>query len=348
MKTMRKVYPCVLLLLPLAAQSHHSFLARFDRQSIMEIDGQVVDVLWRNPHTYITLRALGDDGEPVDWAMETSSLSVLRRQGIAAGTIEVGQRVKVAGYPPVGDKKELYVRHVLLPDGRELLMDTGLVPRWSRRTVGEHSVLSIREGDPSRPDLGLFRVWSFIRDGPRLFPEAVDPTFDIQSYPMTESARAALAAFDRATQNPTGHCTPKGMPTVMEQPYPIEFVRGDNGDILLRVEEYDLTRTIYMNAASAPRDAAPSPLGVSVGTWDGRTLEVTTSRVSWPYFSQMGIPQSEAVRIVERFTPAEDGSRLDYRMTVTDPATFTEPVVLTTYWIWVPEVELLPYRCQEG
>jgi hypothetical protein len=340
----RAVVLATVALAPLVASAHHSFLGRFDRKSLGEIEGVVTETLWRNPHAYILLR-VDKDGTAEHWEIETSSLSVLRRQGIEDGMIKVGDRIKVAGYPPVGDKKEMYARHVLLPDGRELLMDTGLTPRWSRRTVGEHSILSITDGDPSRPDLGLFRVWSFIRNGPRLFPEAVDPTFDVQSYPMTESARAALAAFDRVRENPTGRCMPKGMPTVMEQPYPIEFVRRDDGNILLRLEEYDTQRVIYMNPEAATHPTAPSPLGTSVGAWDGRTLVITTTRVSWPYFSQVGIPQSEDVRIVERFTPAEDGSRLDYEATVTDPATFTRPVVLRTYWIWIPQGRLLPYDC---
>ncbi|HEU4619735.1 MAG TPA: DUF6152 family protein [Gammaproteobacteria bacterium] len=334
----------VLALAPLAADAHHSFLGRFDRKSLDEIEGEVTETLWRNPHAYILLR-VERDGAVESWEVETSSLSVLRRQGIEDGMIKVGDHIKVAGYPPVGAKKEMYARHVLLPDGRELLMDTGLTPRWSRQTVGEHSILSITEGDSSRPDLGIFRIWSFVRNGPRLFPEDVDPAFDVQSYPMTDSARAALAAFDRVAENPTGRCMPKGMPTVMEQPYPIEFVKRADGNIVLRLEEYDTERFIYMTAAAAPQAPEALPLGVSIGTWDGRTLVVTTTRVSWPYFSQVGIPQSAAVKLVERFAPAADGSRLDYELTVIDPATFTMPVVRKTYWIWVPQVRLLPYHC---
>ena len=226
------------------------------------------------------------------------------------------------------------------------MLNVGLKPRWSQRTLGDESLLMARTGDGSRPDLGLFRVWSHTRAEARLFREATDPNFDIQSYPMTPAARAALAKFDRATDNPTANCVPKGMPTVMEAPYPIEFVRGDYGDILLRLEEYDLERRIHMGgrAIEAP---PPSPLGFSVGHWEDRTLVVRTRRIDWPYFSQLGIPQTPAVEIVERFTPTADGSRLDYEMTVTDPATFTEPVVLEQYWLWLPDVQLLPYECTQ-
>ena len=131
----------------------------------------------------------------------------------------------------------------------------------------------------------------------------------------------------------------------MEQPYPMEFVeRGQT--ILLRLEEYDTVRTIHLdgNAASAARPS-PTPLGNSRGRWDGRTLVVTTTGVSWPHFNKTGIPQSDEVEMIERFTPREDGSRVDYTMTVRDAATFTEPVELTKSWLWLPDVVVEPYEC---
>jgi hypothetical protein len=332
----------VLASLPGAAAAHHSFFGRFDTQTLVELEGEVTEVLWRNPHAYFSLRADG-----VVWEIETSSLTVLKRMGIDEATIRVGDRIRIAANPPAGAKKEMYARHVLLPDGRELLLNVGLAPRWAGRdrAVGDESLLMAREGDGSRPELGIFRVWSHTRTIARLFPEVVDARVDIHTYPLTAAARAQLAEFDRSTDNPTANCVPKGMPTIMEAPYPIEFVREGNGDILLKLEEYDLTRLIYMRADVTRELPQPSPLGFSVGRFDGNALVVTTTRISWPFFSQLGIRQSPAVEIVERFTPSDDGSRLDYEMTVTDPATFTRPVVLRQYWLWLPTVTLLPYEC---
>ena len=332
-------------LLPVLVFAHHSFFGRFDTQSIAELEGEVADMQWRNPHTYLTLRGVDASGAPTNWHIETSSLTVLKRMGIEADTIKIGDRVRIAGNPSATGKQEMYARHLLLPDGRELLLNVGLKPRWTNRTVGDESLLMAHRGDPSHPELGLFRVWSHTRAEPRLFREATDPNFDIQSYPMTDAARAAIARFDRVKDSPIANCTPKGMPTIMEAPYPIEFLRQADGDILLKVEEYDLKRTIHMSAAAGDPAPSPSPLGYSTGRWDGTTLEVATTHVNWPYFSQLGIPQSPAVRLVERFSPTADGSRLDYEMTVVDPATFTKPVVLSQYWLWLPSVKLLPYNC---
>ena len=54
---------------------------------------------------------------------------------------------------------------------------------------------------------------------------------------------------------------------------------------------------------------------------------------------------SEAVEIVEYFSPTEDGSRMDYRMIVTDSSTFTEPVELQKHWFYIPGVTVEPYEC---
>jgi hypothetical protein len=165
------------------------------------------------------------------------------------------------------------------------------------------------------------------------------------AYPLTEAAIAAVQRFNPVTDNPTRNCAPKGMPTIMEQPYPMEFV--DSGsEIVLRIEEYDTVRTIHLDQDEAPAETQASPLGYSVGRWDGTTLVVNTSQTSWPWFSQGGIPQSRDSRLIERFTPSEAGSRLDYELVITDPANFSEPVRLTKYWLDVAGREVLPFDCQ--
>ena len=67
--------------------------------------------------------------------------------------------------------------------------------------------------------------------------------------------------------------------------------------------------------------------------------------MSWPWFDNIGTPQSAAVTIRERFTPSADQSRLDYELTVTDPATFTEPAVYERYWLALG-ASIERYDCQ--
>src|SRR5690606_18142503 len=125
-----------------------------------------------------------------------------------------------------------------------------------------------------------------------LFPESIDRNYDLNNYPLTAAAKAAVAAFDPATDNPTNDCTPKGMPLIMEQPLPLQIVdRGDR--IELVIEEYDLTRVIHLDRSEAPEGTPRTPLGYSTGYWEGETLVARTTHISWPHFDQAGIPQSE-------------------------------------------------------
>jgi hypothetical protein len=135
---------------------------------------------------------------------------------------------------------------------------------------------------------------------------------------------AAVAAWDEFKDNPLLDFTAPGMPSLMSNPYPMEFIQRD-ASIELLFEEFDAVRTIHMKDASDPPDIPASNLGYSVGHWEGETLVVSTTRIDWPYFNRVGVPRSEAVEVIERFTPVEDEARMDYHLTVTDPATLVEP-----------------------
>lgn len=331
-------------LVPLASFGHHSSVGRYDDDTVIEIEGVVTELLWRNPHVYMTLETREQNGERVVWELESGSATVLMRSGIQRDSIKVGDHIKVAGSAPLTSAREIFVTNVLVPSGEELLMLSRGKPRWNDEQRGDYSFWYETEGDPSRPELGLFRVWSHTFASSWLFPEVLDPSFDLSSYPLTPAAKVALEQFDRATDNPTVNCTAKGMPSIMEQAYPIEIVQ-DGNDVLVRLEEYDTLRTIHMDRDAPPAGEPPSLLGYSVGRWDGTVLVVTTSHVDWPYFDQLGIPQSEESLLVERFNPTADGSRLDYQLTVTDPVNFSEPVTLEKYWLYLADQKVEPYEC---
>jgi hypothetical protein len=327
------------------ASAHHSVSAWFDTtSSLTELEGEVTEMRWQNPHVVFTLRVADGSGRSTLWDIETLSISGIQRWGITQDLFGVGDELKVAGNPSRRNSTNLFVRNILLPSGREIVL--GGAARWSQQTMRASEVLQVQEGDTSRPELGIFRTWSSGSGGGFLFPEALDPRFDFSRYPLTPAAKAALAAFDFETDDPTNDCTPKGMPTIMEQPYPLEF-RDYGARIEIRMEEYDTVRTIHMDAAAAAAEAeaAPARNGYSVGRWDGGTLVVTTTKSSWGHFDSVGIPLSAAAVIVERFTPSEDGAKLDYSMTVTDAATFTAPVEMKKFWIWRPEIEVERYAC---
>jgi len=318
---------------PLSAPAHHSVNGIFDAGNVIELEGQVVEVAWQNPHVRFTVTVSQEGGRDELWNVEITSLSTLRRRKLTADFLAPGDRVRVAGNPAKSGSSEIYVRNILLPSGEEVLLDNSGTPRWTNETLGTSQIA--REGDPSDPGRGIFRVWSTSIGSGSIWRE---------SYPLTSAARISVAAFDPVTDSPTLNCRPKGMPTIMEQPYPMEFRRQDER-IIVHMEEYNTIRTIEMSAETDTEKPPAHRLGHSVGYWEDRTLVVKTTGINWPYFDRDGIPLSKAAEITEHFTVSRDGSRLDYRMTLTDPATFTEPVVLEKYWVWFPEVVVEPYEC---
>jgi hypothetical protein len=332
----------LLLSLPIATIAHHSVAANFDEGVLTELEGEIARVFWRNPHVGFTIRVARDNGREELWDMESTSVSTLRRMNITQALVSVGQTVRAAGNPSRRGDRLIFVNNLLLPDGREVVMTAGGSPRWATDTLGT-SGPGFEPAIDVDDDQGIFRVWSSPFGSPMLFPETLDPSTRLQNYPLTEASRSALAGWDQEADSPIRDCQPKGMPIIMEQPFPVEFV--DQGEqILLRIEEYDLVRTIHIDAGTLS-DPVLSPLGFSTGQWDGNTLVVTTIQIDWQYFNTVGIPLSEEAIVVEEFTPTEGGGRLDYTMTVTNPGYFTEPVELSKYFHWVPDVEVGRYDC---
>ena len=317
-----------------AARAHHSTALVYDREgAIIEVEGVITEVAWVNPHVRFELRGRGPDAAERLWQIESNSVSIVSRFGLSADLVAAGTRVKVAGNGGRQRNDVLWLTNMLLPSGQEVLFGAAVRPRWSQQTIGTdiRSRVSADTGD-----LGIFRVWTNI----------TNPTaFWGPPLPLTASAAAARAAFDPLTDEPTANCAPKGMPFIMEQPYPIEFVR-DGDDIRLRMEEYDAVRRIKMSSAP-PSNAGATPLGESRGRWDGESLVVTTTNIGYRWFNGTGIPLGAGATIEERFTLNEDGSRLDYTMTVADSATFTQPVTLRKSWEWRPGEQVRPYECRQ-
>lgn len=333
----------LLSILPATALAHHSLLA-FDSSQIAEFEGEVEDVFWRNPHARITVRAEDEGGDERIWTVEGASVNAMERAGINQAVVGVGDQVSLAGHP--SNSTEGMVRPVLLTlaDGQSFVLDEdsavafGLASAASRVVQTGNASSTATAADLEAE--GIFRVWTnrdrhWIRDARNWWA---------REHPLTASARVALTEWDEETDDYAAQCIPAGLPEAMLMPFPIEFI--DQGDtIVLNIEEWDNSRTIYLDA-DPDAEVEYTRLGYSVGRWEGDTLHVETKRVNYPYFNDQGIPQTDAVEIVEAFTLSENDTRLDWTATLTDPGTFTEPVALPEmHWDWIPGQAIKPYNC---
>lgn len=326
---------------PLAA--HHS-TAEYDSSKVVEAEGDVTKVLWQNPHVRIEISTQRLDGVAELWLLEGQNPTDLDRANIPRDLLKVGDTVKFAGNASTRRARHMYVTNVLLPSGTELVLRANAPVRWSPDRFLSHAQATI---DPAlaaadKPE-GIFRVW--------LPTTSVTPDWAADP-PLTPAARAAWQRYDAVRDDPVIDCRPPGMPQVITRSgrYAIRFVRS-GGDVVLKNEYRELDRVIHMAAQATPSEPrTPTPLGYSTGRWEGASLVVTTTDIDWPYFQLYGlegIPQSRAMRLVERFTPSADGNELTYDLSATDPATFTRTVDAIGYRIfrWQPGFEFLPQDC---
>lgn len=334
----------VFALAPLVALAHHS-TAEYDNDAIIEAEGTVVDVLWRNPHVRLTISTESFDGETEHWELEGMGVMRLDRAGIPRDLVAVGTTVRFAGNPSTRRSRHMYVTNVLMPDGQEILLRTTAEPRWSETVVSiDRAGSDTRPATADRPR-GIFRVWVPAANQP---PEwAADP-------PLTAFARSAREAYDAVIDDPLLDCTPPGMPRVITRSggHPIRFIERQ-GDIVLQNEYFGLDRVIQMQPGIDVSGREPTPLGHSIGRWEDGALIITTTGIDWPYFQLYGlegVPQSQAMVITERFTMNEAEDVLVYDLAATDAAVFTHPVFAEGYltFRWQPGLEFLPYECVSG
>lgn len=322
-----------ILALPLAASAHHS-LAEFSGTAQQELEGEVLRVMWSNPHIRFTLGSRNDAGEMETWQLTGQDLNNLDRREVPRNLVAVGDVIRVAGNLSNRRARNLYVSNLLTANGTEIIIRPTAEPMWSQTAVGLLTPADDRQASATEGQT-IFRVWS--RHGSNSSPR------DSRYFPFTAAAVAARSAWDE-DDNFAARCEPEGMPRIMTNPHPFEFV-DQGATIALRSELYDLTRVIHIDDALDPATQSATSLGYSVGRWEDQTLIVSTSRVNWPYFDNIGTPQTEAAEYVERFALSDDGSRLDYRLVITDPTTFSEPAVYERYWLALGE-DLQAYNCQ--
>jgi len=89
-----------LLVVP-AARAHHSNVA-FYVTKVVTVKGVVKEFRWTNPHTWIILTAVDENGKQVEWALEGRPPGVLLKAGWTRKSLVPGETITV-DYSPAKD-----------------------------------------------------------------------------------------------------------------------------------------------------------------------------------------------------------------------------------------------------
>ncbi len=161
--------------------------------------------------------------------------------------------------------------------------------------------------------------------------------------------------FGEDVQPQTANCLPPGMPQIMTQPYPIEFLFNP-GKVVILIEAYEQERTIYTDGRRHPAasELAPTFQGDSIGHWDGETLVVDTVGLlpdtgPGPHTGggiASGISHDAAMHIIERIRKIDD-DHMQITRTIIDPKVLVKPWTVTLPYVR-EKGDLLEYVCEEG
>jgi hypothetical protein len=147
-------------------------------------------------------------------------------------------------------------------------------------------------------------------------------------------------------RDPEVRCYMPGIPRAMYMPYPFQITQGTN-KIEMAFEFAGASRTIHLDPVDPP--PADTWMGHSVGHWEGNTLVVDVSHFNdRTWFSRSGDFHSDALHVVERFTPIT-ADALRYEVTIEDPNVFTRPwkMNMVLYRQLEANAQLMEYKCTE-
>ncbi|WP_305097664.1 hypothetical protein [Croceibacterium aestuarii] len=168
---------------------------------------------------------------------------------------------------------------------------------------------------------------------------------------LTPKAQAKLDAFNAKYKEggpplyAQAHCLPPGMPGMMQQPYPIEFLYSPDR-VTIITEAYEQVRRVYLGQ-KLPEDPDLFFKGNSVGHWEGDTLIVDSNGFSLLTTIAPGVEHSAKMTTHERFYLTAPGQMVD-EITIEDPEVLMEPYVTKVAFKLDNSFPMREYVCAEN
>jgi hypothetical protein len=101
-----------------SAWAHHGSAAYSDELTILE-DATVTRFQWGNPHSFVMVDVMDDQGQTVRWAAEAGSPSALSLIGWSQGAIQPGDTITVYMFQSKSGNPVGRLNKVVMADGTE-------------------------------------------------------------------------------------------------------------------------------------------------------------------------------------------------------------------------------------
>lgn len=311
--------------LTLPALAHHGVAPHFDDSRQVTIEGAVTEFQFINPHAFVYVRVVGDDGKEAIWHCELASRSVLARNGLTAERFAPGAYVKITGSQARHNPTGCALREATFADGSVLRSSTlfGATPATT--------------AVPAERNTSIEGVWAM-------------KTFAVSRYAglLTAEGERRRAAFDPIKDDPAIYCDPASPVrfwVTVNEPFEI---RREGNSVVVDHQFMDSRRVVHLDQTAAPAGTAPSTMGYSTGRFDGETLVVTTtSFVAATLEPRYGVMHTADLKLVERLAVNPETRELEITWTIDDPVIFKQPHTQKEIFVRTEQTRE-PYDCKPG
>ncbi len=317
------------------AGAHHSFAPHFDINKPVSISGKVIEFEARNPHSYLHIAAVDENGRTQTYVCESHGFTQLKRNGITPRLLKPGTEVRIDGSQSRNDIHRCFFNNVYFPDGRALNVNG--------RTEAE----AVRPGQAARRD--IVGTW-LLAPVPGRSTSGQQPMMEF----LTNAGKAAVARYDPFKDDPVFRCDPVAVRRVWGAPGTPLSIKREKDRVILRHEWMDVQRIVYLNQREHPKGGPRTSLGHSIGRFEGDTLVIETGNYSAgvlnQYVEQPGQPtrgllHSAALTSVERVHLDAVRQRLVVEVTLKDPEFFTREFDPSTLEFAPSDLKLEPFKC---
>ncbi len=303
------------------AWAHHSD-ARYDENSVIGLQGAVTRLVWRNPHITFYIEAENDQGELVEWGIESGSIPIMSRSGWSEDMLVPGDEVIVRAHPDRNHRTHVMMISFEKADGST----------WAQNEsdFGTTATATSMAG-----------VWKGTAETTSEFGRA------FESIALTPAGAAAKAQFDYQADSPIADCVPPPAPdSVIASTVYLNQIEVLDDRVIIRSEFFDAVRTVYLDGRAHPENGERTNQGHSIGRREGDVLVVDTTLFSdHRDASGHGVPSGAQKHLIERFYLNDDGSRLVVDIELSDPEFLAETLRTTKSLVYVPELEFFTYNC---
>ena len=296
----------VIGLFTVGAHSHHGWVAHYDRDSFVRVEGTVREIDFVNPHAYVYIDTINAQGEnEIRWC-EMQARTQLERRGVTVDSFAIGGPIVVEGFISRHDPLGCETGTIQLTDGQVVVFRerNGQSVYGAPQVAGESSVLG---------------TWY-----PKVFlAEAGSETDSVTR--LTAAAIEAHDAFDWITQNPTLSCSPASNIRAWAAPGLPTEIRRQGDTLVIHHEFMDTIREIDLSVTEHPSDGPRTDLGHSIARFEDDELIIETQNFAagalWA-----GRLNTAGLTTMERLRINADSGELVLDWTVTDPEYYPDPI----------------------